>query len=272
MPWSGRQAVALSAPRLLGRIRGLNPVGSPAPERSAIRPALCYSSGSRVIAPASWGKGGVLGAVEATPPRPELSRSAGTSSISQFKSETTRDCSLTPLSPPKCPPVWTRAQGPLTHRLALSANPSDLQPENRATRLHPNPASIGQLCQGLPRPGNPAPICRWWGVGGGSELRASRFLFTGTQLMPATQKREVPEMRARFSPLCRRSMWDVLPAQALRLPQHPLFTKAVPDPGRRDSERRGPYPGISQGSDGSLGNTGSHVTPGDESSPQQHQH
>ena len=79
-------------------------------------------------------------------------------------------------------------------------------------------------------------------------------------------------MRARFSPLCRRSMWDVLPAQALRLSQHPLFTKAVPDPGRRDSERRGPYPGISQGSDGSLGNTGSHVTPGDESSPQQRQH
>lgn len=60
---------------------------------------------------------------------------------------------------------------------------------------------------------------------------ASHFLFTGTQLAPAAQKREVPETRVRFSPLCRRFTQDIPPAQALRLPQHPLFTKGVPDPG-----------------------------------------
>ena len=38
-------------------------------------------------------------------------------------------------------------------------------------------------------------------------------------------------------------------------------------PGRRDPERRGPRPGISQGSNASRGKIGSHVPPGDESSP-----
>ena len=62
-----------------GKNQMIKPGWEPRPPRSAVRPALCYSSGSRVtdlgsriigsrvIAPASWGKGGGAGVLSRPP-------------------------------------------------------------------------------------------------------------------------------------------------------------------------------------------------------------